>query len=259
MSPVHDRIRIVVVLLLLVTATARAHVQLDAPNGGEVLQVGSTFLISWHVAIAHVTQNWDLWYSTTGSGGPWIPIVMDLPANGAVTGAVFTYLWTVPATPSSSVRIRVRMDNSGIDYYDISDGDLSITAQHLQASPPFISLSSGGSQTFLLDAGPGNANSAYLMLGSLSGTSPGIGVGFVTLPLNPDFYFDFLLTNANTPLLFPSVGFLDGNGTATAVLNLPPGLPPSLLPIPVNHAFVVLPPSGPITFASNPALLTFLP
>ncbi|MCZ6597879.1 MAG: hypothetical protein O7B99_09595, partial [Planctomycetota bacterium] len=34
----------------------------------------------------------------------------------------------VPDTPSTQVRVRVRMDNQpGIDYYDVSDGDLTIT------------------------------------------------------------------------------------------------------------------------------------
>jgi hypothetical protein len=107
---------------------APGHVILDAPNGGEVLQVGSVFTVTWHIQIAHSLQNWDLWYSTTGSGGPWITIVMDLPPGDPSAGSVHTYDWTVPNTPSEQVRVRVRMDNAGTDYYDISNANLTISA-----------------------------------------------------------------------------------------------------------------------------------
>ncbi|MCH7903556.1 MAG: hypothetical protein IH944_03205 [Armatimonadetes bacterium] len=105
---------------------AWAHVTLQAPNGGEVLGVGCTVEIRWRIDIQHNQLNWDLWYSTTGSGGPWIAIAMDLPPGSFAVGSIHTYDWTVPDDASNQVRVRVRMDNSGTDYYDISNGDLSI-------------------------------------------------------------------------------------------------------------------------------------
>ena len=105
---------------------AWAHPLLLAPNGGEVLQVGSTFEVRWQVEIMHTTLGYDLWYSTTGIGGPWIPIVMGLPAGDTSVGSIHTYNWTVPNAVSSQVRVRVRMVNAGMDYDDESDGDLSI-------------------------------------------------------------------------------------------------------------------------------------
>ena len=71
--------------------------------------------------------NWDLWYSVTGPGGPWIEIAADLPPGDISAGSIHTYDWTVPGLESNQVRVRVRQDNDGTDYEDVSDGDLTIT------------------------------------------------------------------------------------------------------------------------------------
>ena len=112
---------------LVLAIPAWGHVALDNPNGDEVLEVGSVFTITWHVVIAHDLQNWDLWYSTD-SGTNWIPIAMDLPTGNPDAGSVHTYDWTVPDTPSDQARVRVRMDNSGTDYYDESKEDFTIAS-----------------------------------------------------------------------------------------------------------------------------------
>ena len=119
----------IVAALLLITTTAWGHVGLDAPNGGEVLEVGSSFVVTWRVLISHPALNWDLWYSTTGSTGPWLPIEMDVPPGDTSVGSVHTYDWEVPDAVSATVRVRVRMDNPGTDYQDVSDDDLRELAQ----------------------------------------------------------------------------------------------------------------------------------
>ena len=86
----------VTLALSFIAAPANAHVNLADPNGGEVLEVGSVFAIRWHILIAHNLQNWDLWYSTTGSAGP--ACVPELPVacsqtshgNGLATGVCRT-------------------------------------------------------------------------------------------------------------------------------------------------------------------------
>ena len=113
-------------LALVLAAPAAAHVLLDDPNGGEVLTAGDQVLIRWHVDIEHNLENWDLWYSTTGDSGPWISIATDLPPGDPTAGAPHSHLWTVPVEDSSQVRVRVRQDNFGMDYYDVSDADLTI-------------------------------------------------------------------------------------------------------------------------------------
>ena len=112
--------------MLQLAGNANGHVDLLDPNGGETLEVGSNFTIRWQVIIPHEIQNWDLWYSTTGAGGPWTELAMDLPAGDETGGSFHTYNWTVPNDPSSQIRVRVRQDNSGFDYEDISNADLTI-------------------------------------------------------------------------------------------------------------------------------------
>ena len=112
--------------LALVVTPARAHVMLDDPNGGEQLTVGSVFTITWHVLIQHNQLNWDLWYSTISSAGAWTTIAMDLPPGSPAVGSVHTYDWTIPDVVDDSVWVRVRMDNAGTDYFDVSNAPFSI-------------------------------------------------------------------------------------------------------------------------------------
>jgi plastocyanin len=120
----------VTLFLTLLTGQAHAHVALDSPNGGEILEAGSVAQIVWHDVVQHGPADYDLWYSITGSGGPWIVIVSDLPPSGS---ASTSYDWVVPDTPSNQVRLRVRQDNADQDYLDISDSDLAIVPVELEA------------------------------------------------------------------------------------------------------------------------------
>ena len=113
-------------ILLAVAGPAYGHVRLIVPNGGEELEVGTVFTIEWTILIQHNQLNWDLWYSTTSSTGPWTQIVMNLPPGSFNVGSVHTYDWTIPDDPDDSVWVRVRMDNAGTDYYDVSNGGFRI-------------------------------------------------------------------------------------------------------------------------------------
>jgi len=104
---------------------ASAHVTLDEPNGGEILDVGDTFAVEWNVAVEHDTIAWDLEYSTDG-GATWKEIALALPPGDISTGAQHTFPWTVPDDPSDRVRVRVKQDNTDEDYYDESDEDVEI-------------------------------------------------------------------------------------------------------------------------------------
>lgn len=104
---------------------AYAHVQLDAPAEGEVLQVGSVFTIKWHILIQHETLGWNVWYSTSRADGPWISIAEDLPAGDPSVGSVHTYDWIVPDALADEVHVRVQQDNSGMDYEDVITARLS--------------------------------------------------------------------------------------------------------------------------------------
>jgi plastocyanin len=114
----------VILFLTLLTAQVHAHVALDSPNGGEVLETGSVAQIVWHDTVNHGPATYDLWYSISGPEGPWIIIDSGLERSESTNT---TYDWVVPDTPSDQVRLQVLQDNfGGQDYTDISDSDLAI-------------------------------------------------------------------------------------------------------------------------------------
>ena len=125
-----------------------------------------------------------------------------------------------------------------------------------------LSLFSGGTAVFGLDAGVAFAGRLYFLLGSTGGTQPGFPVGpAVTLPLNVnDPYFSFTLTTPNSPPLGNSFSALDAAGKAGASFTLSAGSPPVLAGTVVQHAYVVLtlPFLQPV-FASNAVALTLVP
>jgi hypothetical protein len=87
-----------------------------------------------------------------------------------------------------------------------------------------IEESTGALINLKLTAGQANANRTYLVLGSASGTDPGILLpgGMTTLPLNWDYFTDLVFTLLNSPAFFDFFGTLDANGNATARLQTPP-------------------------------------
>jgi hypothetical protein len=111
---------------VLVASPALAHVELDAPNGGETLVIGESYEVVWSVLIQHDTINWDLFYSVESDNGPWEPIALDLPPGDIGPGAVHSFDWLVPDTPADEAWVRVVMDNTGFDYEDVSDAPFSI-------------------------------------------------------------------------------------------------------------------------------------
>jgi len=171
-------------LVLGFASPVSAHVDLDSPNGGEVLQVGSTFTITWHIRIRHDLLNWDLWYSATGVDGPFKVIAMDLPPGDDSAGSVHTYDWIVPDDVTTEGRVRVRMDNRGTDYFDISDADFTIErggcTDNEKIRKPKCKLRNGiNKMTVKLVRGtPGDTFSVELSTGqSKSGTIKDTGKG----------------------------------------------------------------------------------
>ncbi len=116
-----------VAVLFVVAGPAQGHTLLLDPNGGEQLPVGSEFTVRWQVTGGNYNPlNWDLWYSTTGAGGPWTTLALDLPAGSGANGSIHAYDWTLPPVVDDTVWVRVRMDNAGVDYFDVSNAPFSI-------------------------------------------------------------------------------------------------------------------------------------
>lgn len=136
----------------------------------------------------------------------------------------------------------------------------ALDVRPLTASPGSISLSAGGSQEFDLVGGTQRAGFLYLISGSVTGTSPGTPVDGVVLPLVVDGYTLSLLTSFGGLPIPQALGFLDGEGRATAAMILPAGTDPSLAGVTGYHAFVTLNPLVLVAeFASNAVEVELVP
>ena len=130
----------------------------------------------------------------------------------------------------------------------------------LLASADGISASAGGSLDLTLFAPPELGPSLYLLLGSASGTTPGLVVDGLVLPLNVDSYFLSTLTSPNAPPLAGSFGFLDASSTAAAQLTIPPGAATALVGLTLHHAYATIDAlAGVVTYTSSAVATTILP
>jgi hypothetical protein len=128
----------------------------------------------------------------------------------------------------------------------------------LGADTPSISMRSGGAQRLTLDAGPGRAGQQYLLLGSTSGTNPGLPFGHWVLPLNaPDPYLEFTISAPNTAIHVATLGVLDPQGRAFPRLELPGPQAPALTGLVLHHAAVLVE-GGTISGISAPVRVEFV-
>ena len=75
-----------------------------------------------------------------------------------------------------------------------------------------FSLAAANTQTLSIDVGATHAGRTYWTLGSVTGTSPGITLFGVNIPLNPDPWTDLTIALTNSPTLVTSRGTLDAQG-----------------------------------------------
>lgn len=131
----------------------------------------------------------------------------------------------------------------------------------LWANRTELSLTDGGTVQFDILHGALRGNQSYLLVGSSSGTSPGLSItSSLTLPLNFDGYMLTSLNSANTYPYAGTAGVLDSHGAATASFTIPPALLPiELAGTRLDHALVVWGPGNYIQRVSNPVGFTFVP
>src|SRR5690606_8005366 len=130
----------------------------------------------------------------------------------------------------------------------------------LTLSSPLFGAGAGGSVDVRLDAGSGAAGATYLVLGSLSGTTPGTPwqPGF-HVPLNLDGLTEALFLAVNTPVLQAGLGTFDANGRATATLTVPAGVLSGFTFRSLSFAAIAVDGTGAPLFVSNAGALLIMP
>lgn len=119
-----------------------------------------------------------------------------------------------------------------------------------------LSEATGGRATFTLNAGVVNANRNYILLGSVSGTVPGIKLpGGLILPLNYDIFTTLTITLANTSPFMNFQSTLDGAGMSWAVFDTL-GPIPGTAGLTFSFAYACNPPWD---FVSNPVQINVVP
>lgn len=126
-----------------------------------------------------------------------------------------------------------------------------------------LSLAEGGVQSFSLAAGPVPTFNLYFLLGSATGSTPGLDLGLGILPLTYDAFTEFGLGHLNAAPYTSSLGVLAPTGQGSMALTVPPGTSRSLAGLQLTHAAVVFDLGGPfgpeLIHVSNPVPLTLRP
>jgi len=127
----------------------------------------------------------------------------------------------------------------------------------LEADAFTLSESSGGTVSFDLDGGTGNAGRSYFLLGGITGTVPGLPLApGVTLPLNWDLFTTLVYQLANTPVLVDFHGTLGPSGTAAALLDTLGPVTPGYVGVHLYFAYLLY---SPFDFVSNPVAVEIVP
>ncbi len=153
-------------------------------------------------------------------GGPMVASVQNLVDNGDGTHS-FDLVATALV---GEAQYRVVVDD-GIRPVQLSP-DLTVTSiapADFHLGSAIYSAAEGTTLPFFVAAGAANAGAPYRVLGSLSGTSPGTGLGLATVPLNRDRLFDAMLTWPGGPPFEGNAGMLDASGRSSGAFFAAPG------------------------------------
>lgn len=130
----------------------------------------------------------------------------------------------------------------------------------LQSGPSQVSLAAPEPIVLQLDRPSSASGSLYLVLGSASGTGPGVPLApGVVLFLQPDAYTSLWLAGPTAPPFVNGLGLLDSAGDGRAGIVLPAGLNPALAGLLLRHAFVEFSGPGADLFASPTSSLRLVP
>lgn len=143
---------------------------------------------------------------------------------------------TNPPYPFVNVNI-----NHAVCYYPTS----------LEVDQYTISAATGGNVGFTLKAGTLNAGRNYYLIGTLSGTHPGYDLQPWILPINWDWFSNFIVNRFNSYMFTNFAGVLDAAGSGTAQLNLG-SLSSQYIGLRMHYAYAL---ENPRNAASNPVCI----
>jgi hypothetical protein len=183
-----------------------------------------------------------------------------LPVGGAATPLVTAWASGIP-------------DVEGLAFDPITSDLFVGTFQGTSASPIYqvtgfpppppltaniatIPVGAASSVVFGLHAGAPNGGRLYLLVGTASGTMPGVPLGAVTLPINLDAVTFFVLENTNMPSFANFFGSTGPTGEASASIALPALGNPSVVGVVLHFAYLLI---NPIDFASNAVPIVLAP
>ena len=126
----------------------------------------------------------------------------------------------------------------------------------LSGAPQTISASNGGTIAFSLDGPERSPPAPYLLLGSASGTAPGVPLVGTSLPLNYDWFMLSTFALKNTTYFPGSSATLSSSGHGAAAFVAPPGTLSTLVGLDLHFAFLT---PDTLDFASNPVLVSIVP
>ncbi|MFH1998314.1 MAG: lectin like domain-containing protein, partial [Planctomycetota bacterium] len=256
------------------------HCYVTGKNGGSIgdddLDGGPTRLISpvFDLSGGDALIRFYAWFYHTDYGvqhplqvemengnGVWVD-VMDLTHNPAWNLYSFRASDYIALSDTMKIRFTAN-DNPNDDVVEALIDDLVIDRfvydASLWADGYSISVSSRAVIDISLDTGAGNSNRPYLLLGSLSGTSPGFLLpGGAVLPLNWDLFTDLLLNFLNTQVCQNFYSTLDGAGAGQATLDTIGSLDPSLIGETAHFAFLLGAPPY-MNYTSNAIAISFVP
>jgi hypothetical protein len=218
------------------------------PNNGRLIQVGGA-QNTINNTVAPVPNGAVL----TNVAQQGSPVVL---ATGQFTTSYRCGTYTLAAT--NLFANVIRQGETGTPFWHVdpcgagSIQNLVIDVKAIKPSAPQVSVSAHQQQVLRLNAGPNNAGRQYMVLGSLSGTTPGTTVNGIHVPLNVDAYFNFTQTNPNSAILVSSMGTLDATGRAAAAFK--PDA--TFVGTTANHAFILL---SPTNFVSEPESCVVVP
>jgi len=136
--------------------------------------------------------------------------------------------------------------------------DTSTLNDRLWTSHASISATAGATIDFAVQPGPFfGANRSWVLLGSLSGTRPGITLPpFYNLPLNYDALFEVTVLGAFAGYIPELSGQTPASGLTATALRLPPGLYAMPVGRDLSFAYLLI---NPLSMISNPVSIRIVP